>query len=172
VDTLKVGGETEAFCTSCKDMHEHIIVAMMGSRPAKVECGHCHKQHVYRAGPPGASKATKTSRAPAARARRDKPEPPPPPAIDLAARIAGREPVPYDPKARFSVGDVIRHPSFGVGVVVTMSGAQKMEAAFPSGSKLLSHDRAAMVPSTLVRPPRREDDDRRAVTDAPPDRPR
>jgi len=167
----KVGGETEAFCTSCKTMREHIIVAMVGTRPAKVECVHCHKQHVFRAGPPGDAKSEKKPRTSAAR-RSKAAEPPPPPSIDLQARIAGREPVPYDPNARFAIGDVIRHPSFGVGVVVTTPGAQKMEAAFQSGQKLLSHDRAAIVPSTLVRPPRREEDDRRLVTDAPPDRPR
>src|SRR5206468_5683065 len=90
----KVGGETQAYCTSCKTMHEHIVVAMHAGRPAKVECVHCHKQHVYRAGPPGAPKV-KTARSPSARARKSADAASSAPPIDLAARIAGRDPRPY-----------------------------------------------------------------------------
>ena len=53
----KVGAETQAYCTTCRTMREHVIVAMVDKKPAKVECTECHKQHLFRAGPPGAAKA-------------------------------------------------------------------------------------------------------------------
>ena len=172
MDQLKVGADTQAYCTSCKTMHEHVIVAMVGTRPAKVECAECHKQHLFRAGPPGtkAPKAAKTGAAkPRKKAGSDAVRPPP---LDINALIAGRDPRGYDPKVGFGLGDVVRHPSFGVGIVVALPGAQKMEIAFEVGTKLLAHDRGAAIASTLTRPAKRDDDEKRTVTDAPPDRPR
>jgi hypothetical protein len=54
LEKLKAGGETSAYCTSCKDMRHHVVVAMKGDVPAKVECLSCHKQHKFKAGPPAA----------------------------------------------------------------------------------------------------------------------
>jgi hypothetical protein len=169
VEQLKVGGETQAYCTSCRTMREHVIVAMAEGKPAKVECSECHKQHLFRAGPPG-TKTASGSRTSTARSKKAAEAPRQLPQIDIAAQIAGREVRGYDPKVGFAVGDVVKHPSFGVGLVTGLPGAQKMEVTFESGAKLLAHDRNAAVASTLTRPTRREDDDRRLPSDAPPPR--
>jgi len=164
LDAPRVGGETQAYCTHCKVMGEHVVVAMVGPRPAKVECATCHKQHLYRSGPPGSTAA----KAPRAARKKDLAEPPPPP-VDIEALVAGRPSKPYDPKTRFAVGEVVRHPTFGLGLVTMLPGPQKVEIAFPSGAKLLSHDRTTTSPG-LERPPKRDDEDRKWVTDAPPPR--
>ena len=44
-------------------MRHHIVVAMEKSLPVKVECRSCHKQHRYKARPPG-EKAPKSSETP------------------------------------------------------------------------------------------------------------
>lgn len=172
MDEIKVGSETQAYCTSCKTMREHVVVAMVGARPAKVECAECHKQHLFRAGPPGtktakaegAAKATARKRATTTRATTRAAK-----TIDLAAETAGREARSYDPRSAYAVGDVVRHPSFGVGLVTALPGSQKMEIYFASGSKLLAHDRAA-APG-LARPARADEEAwRHVVTDAPPER--
>jgi hypothetical protein len=166
MNEIKVGGDTEAYCTTCKSMKDHVIVAMVGGKPAKVECAGCHKQHVYRAGPPGAPKpkAASTSRRVAAVA-----VPKGPSSDELEAQLAGRaaDAQPYSPAARYSVGDAIKHPTFGVGVVTALPAAQKADVAFRGGSKLLIHDRGSIQASTLERPRPREDDGRTPVTDAP-----
>jgi hypothetical protein len=90
--------------------------------------------------------------------------------VDLAALLAGREGRAYDPSSRFEVGEVLRHPSFGKGLVTQILAPQKMEAVFPGGPKLLMHDRAAASAPTLVRPARRDDDEKTPPTDAPPRR--
>jgi len=164
---FKVGGDVEAWCTTCKTMKDHVIVAMQDDKPAKVECAGCHKQHVYRAGPPG----TKTDSA--GRARRAAPAAvsAPPVTEALEAKLAGRESdaKTYSPNSRFAVDEIVQHPSFGLGVVVSLPAAQKVEIDFRGGRKLLLHDRGSAQPSTLERPPRRDEDDKRTpVTDAPP----
>jgi hypothetical protein len=164
---LKVGGDVEAYCTTCKTMKDHVIVAMLDDKPAKVECAGCHKQHVYRAHAPGTRSEGRTRRAGAAA-----PAVSAPPITEaLEAKLAGREAdaKAYSPNARYAVDEIVRHPSFGLGVVVSLPAAQKVEVDFRGGRKLLLHDRGSAQPSTLERPPRRDDDDKRTpVTDAPP----
>jgi hypothetical protein len=160
---LKVGGDVEAYCMTCKTMKEHVIVAMVGEKPAKVECISCHKQHLYRANPPGVKAASTRKSSTAVSA--------PPVTEALEARLAGREgdAKAYSPNVRFSIEEIIRHPSFGLGVVVSLPAAQKVEIDFRGGRKLLLHDRGSAQPLTLERPPvRKDDEDRRPVTDAPP----
>ncbi len=86
--------------------------------------------------------------------------------------MAGRPSKPYDPNTKFAVGEVVSHPSFGVGLVTLLIGPQKVEIAFPSGAKLLAHNRAQASTPSLVRPQRLDDGIDRRVTDAPPDRPK
>jgi hypothetical protein len=151
-------------------MSEHVVVAMVGPTPAKVECTSCHKQHQYRAGPPGTKKEKepRAPRASGARTRREGAEAPAAPApIDLEARIANRTPQRYDVAHRFVIDDVIEHPSFGLGVVTGLPGAQKIEVLFSSGVKLLLHDRGG-AKMGLQRPPPRNDERGPHVSDAPP----
>ena len=156
-EDLKVGGELEAWCTSCRQMKWHVIVALVAGRPAKVECHGCHKQHQYRATPPG-TPAEGSARSPRARASR--PAAAAAPTDDLDAMIAGRggEARAYSPNERFEVNDVVRHPSFDVGVVTATPAPQKVEIAFRDGRKILLHDRGAAVPSKLAPPPRRDEE--------------
>jgi hypothetical protein len=166
----RVGGDTMAWCTTCRAVGEHVIVAMVGIRPAKVECASCHKQHLYRAAAPGTLTAASTKTG----ARR-KSVPPPDPApepVDLEALVAGRPRKPYDTKSRYAIGEVVDHPSFGVGLVTLLPGPQRVEIAFQVGAKLLTHDRGASSTPALVRPPRRDDEAGPTVSDAPPDRPK
>ena len=44
-----VGGEIDAWCTSCRMNLNHRIVAIVRSTPKRVECLTCNKQHNYRA---------------------------------------------------------------------------------------------------------------------------
>jgi hypothetical protein len=137
---VSVGGEIEAWCTSCRLMKWHVVVAMVGGEPAKVECHGCGKQHGYRTHEPGAPRPRAPARPRAASparelARRTSEE--------LAARLlAGeRDARGYSPRERYAVDELVRHPSFGCGVVTALLGAQKMEVAFRDGRRLLVHDR-------------------------------
>jgi hypothetical protein len=171
VEQPTVGGWTQAYCTTCRDMREHVVVAMVSGVPAKVECTSCHKQHAFRSGPPGDKKeaARKTGRLTSGgRARKAPGMPTPAPPIDMAERMAGKIPGKYDPQHAFAVDDVVEHPSFGKGVVTCLPGPQKMEVLFESGPKVLSHDRGGQKAPSLQRPPPRDDEAGPKVSDAPP----
>jgi hypothetical protein len=152
-------------------MREHIVVAMVGQNPAKVECTSCHRQHQYRAAPPG-TKKEKEPRAPRTAGGRPRREgtaaaTPAVAPVDLEARIANRTPQRYDAAHRFAIDDVVEHPSFGLGVVIGLPGAQKIEVLFSSGAKLLLHDRGG-AKMGLQRPPPRSEENGPHVSDAPP----
>ncbi|MSP59811.1 MAG: hypothetical protein EXR72_05620 [Myxococcales bacterium] len=163
----RVGGWTQAYCTTCKAIGEHVVVAMIEDRPAKVECETCHKQHLFRAGLPGAKVARPA--ATGGRVRRTT-RPPPAETVDIAALVAGRPSRGYDPKLHFAVGEVVSHPSFGVGLVTLLPGPQKVEVVFPAGPKLLAHDRGLPTAPGLGRPAPRDDANAPRVSDAPPPR--
>ena len=69
----KVGGEVDAFCTRCKMTLGHTILAMVGTRIARVRCNTCNGDHVFRKESSSSAKepkhaTTKASKAAAAKA--------------------------------------------------------------------------------------------------------
>lgn len=166
MDPLKVGGETTAYCTSCKIMKDHVIVAMKNDKPAKVECMGCGKQHLYRAQPPGTPKPRTAAGRPA---KRNSPVSVAP-QEDLETRLAGADARArtYSPKVTFAIGDAVRHPSFGVGVVVMLPAKFKMEVDFRAGRKLLVHEKGGDEAPVLERRAPIADDVPFSVPDAPP----
>jgi hypothetical protein len=138
-------------------MKWHTIVALVDGKPAKVECQGCGKQHQYRAQPPGTA-GDKGPRTP--RARAAKSAEPAPPAVDFDTLLGGRvgEARAYSPNETFAINDVVRHPTFDVGVVTATPAPQKIEVTFRDGTKkILLHDRGATQASKLGPPPRRDD---------------
>ena len=172
-EIFKVGGEVDAYCTTCKVMKWHVIVAVVGGKPAKVECNGCHKQHGYRPHLPGEAKpkaaatgtGTKT-----VRTRTTKVSGPPPIAnLEEKLRTRASEARGYSPKETFAVDDIVRHPQFGSGLVVGLPAAQRMEVAFPDGRKVLVHQRGeGGAPALTLTRPQRKDEELKWVSDAPP----
>lgn len=157
-EELKVGGELDAWCTACKLMKWHTVVALVDGRPAKVECQGCHKQHQYRAAPPGDKDAAAPKVAKPRKPRVSATASPAPPDYETLLAGRGGDARAYSPNERYAVGDVLRHPSFGVGVVTGAPAAQRIEVAFASDRKALVHDRGAPSGDKLARPARRDDE--------------
>lgn len=165
METVKVGGEVNAYCTSCREMRLHNVVAMMGAVPARVECRSCHKQHNYKAAPPGTKtpKAPKAPKTPGTKTSKAAASSPAAAALQLDSLIAARAGVPardYKPSERYSAGDLLKHPSFGLGAVLTTPSPGKIEVQFYDAKRLLLHERAPVAPAAparLMPPPRREE---------------
>lgn len=137
-DSLHVGAEIEAYCSPCHEMRWHVITALVDDRPVKVECRSCRKQHAYRLGPPGSGASVPRAGTGAkSRAAAGKPATP---QVDIAS-LDARAARPYAPGTTFANGDVVRHPSFGLGLVTALPGAQKITVHFSSGPRTLVHDR-------------------------------
>src|SRR5256885_1275910 len=123
---LKVGGDIDAWCTKCKMTLGHTILAMVGTRPARVRCNTCQGEHNYR----GTSAPVK--RAPA----KEKPV-----VTSWEALLAKKDlsrARRYTSRDKFATDEVLNHPVFGIGLVQEVRG-DKIQVAFKADVKTLVH---------------------------------
>ncbi|GLI38068.1 hypothetical protein KI811_09195 [Geobacter hydrogenophilus] len=138
------GDNVEAKCTRCRAVLNHTIVAMVGERIVRVQCNTCGGQHNYHQ-PQEEKKPVErsasqrsTSRTPSAGRPRREPIPKGPSEWELS--IEGVDPdtaTPYAMDRPFRTGEVVSHPVFGIGIVVTVTKPNKVEILFKDGVKLL-----------------------------------
>lgn len=128
----------------------HRIIAMNGSKPARVECRTCMGHHAYRrpksaAPDPRVPKATRTTstraasspsaRAQAAAATERQRE------ADWEKRVGGQPLTAfkhYRATHTFETGELIRHFKFGDGYIVRVIDKQKVEVMFKEGPRTLA----------------------------------
>ena len=132
-----IGKDVDSWCTRCKMMLAHTVEAVVNGRVTRVHCNTCGGQHVYRAKPPGVTGARARSRADGDRAAAK-------PVRDYATLLRGRDAAAaraYALNERFKDGELIRHATFGLGVVTGLKDGNKIEVMFPDGGKILIHRR-------------------------------
>jgi hypothetical protein len=127
--TATVGAETDAMCGKCKKATRHIILAMVGVKPSRVECKTCSAQHAFR--------STKGNAASRTRAAAAVPTLTPEEAWTQAMRRADGVTIRYLTSGHFEVGQRVTHPTFGDGVVVALSSPTVCEVMFNTGTKKL-----------------------------------
>ena len=124
---MDVGSDVDNQCTKC-GLTTHVVVAMVGTEIAKVECKNCGSVHKFR--DPTAKKAVR-KKSPA------KKEPPGPSVEpDLSLPV-----VQYQTSDTYQLGQRIEHSVFGSGVIEQVMPA-KVRVFFPDGQKVLLHGRA------------------------------
>lgn len=148
---LRAGGEVDSWCTKCKLVLNHRIIAMVGGAPVRVECSTCMSHHNYRARAPGekapstgtstrassssgprstrASSVTKAQQAALDRER------------SWEKAIAGKAVSDfrnYRVDETFAEGDLIRHKKFGDGIVTRVLDAKKVEILFKDEPRTLA----------------------------------
>ncbi|MCM2323729.1 MAG: hypothetical protein NDJ90_10760 [Oligoflexia bacterium] len=133
-----VAKETLAYCTSCKMDLNHVVVAMKGDRIAKVQCLTCKKEHVYKTPKgvtePTKAKATRKKKESAAEATATSIE------AEWEKLMASHRDAPmksYTTKGVFVLGDKIKHPTFGEGIVGRLIYPNKIEVIFRTDLKIL-----------------------------------
>jgi hypothetical protein len=127
--THRVGGDVDSFCTKCKMLLGHTILAMVGERPKRVRCNTCQGEHNYRA---SAAPPVKRSSA----AAREKAV-----ITSWEALLAGKDLArarKYSLRDRFEKDEVINHALFGIGIVQEVRG-DKIGVAFKANIKTLIH---------------------------------
>jgi len=144
IKTLSAGDIIDSRCTRCRDILNHRIVAMVGDKVARVECNTCGSVHNYY--PPPTLRSTKTPKkdtntqktrdvprsSRSADRRTDREE-----WLTLRASINPDQAIRYDMNKKFSANDVVAHPTFGVGMVKSVTVPNKMLVLFEDGVKLL-----------------------------------
>jgi hypothetical protein len=146
---LKAGGEVDSWCTKCRLVLNHRIIAMVGSKPVRVECSTCGSHHNYRGHAPGDKpSASPRERAASAAASPRVSRGPSKAEQERLGReqswekaIAGkgvRDFKPYRVSQTFQSGDLVRHSKFGDGVVTRIVDAHKVEILFKDEAKTLA----------------------------------
>jgi hypothetical protein len=146
----KVSKNIDGWCTRCKLVLAHTIEAMADGKITRVHCNTCGGQHTHRAGPPRAQVATErapagrggATRASAATTRANKEQAKR--ESQYSALLRGRTKAasrPYATSARFAVGELISHATFGLGVVTGERDSIKIEILFADGPKVLLQGR-------------------------------
>lgn len=150
---LKAGGEVDSWCTKCRLVLNHRIIAMVGPTPARVECSTCGSHHNFRPRAPGekapatgggrsivssGGSGPRSTRAPsvskAAQAALDREK-------TWEKAIAGkavRDFRPYRVSETFAEGELIRHAKFGDGVVTRVLDPKKVEILFKDDARTLA----------------------------------
>ncbi len=153
--THKVGGEVDAFCTRCKMHLAHTILAMVGTKIARVRCNTCGGDHAFRS-TPARTRAPSPPRATHERV-----------IISFEQQLAGKDvshAPKYSPKDAYGVDQVIDHPTFGLGIVAAVR-EDKVDVVFKAAQKTLVHRRGeSAAPRPAFHPPSR-------VADEPTDTP-
>ena len=134
---LRTGGEVDAMCTKCRMVLAHTILAMVGSKPVRVQCNTCGGQHNYRSGETETKTKAKSASAGTTRAPRATPV-----RVSFDEMMAQKSGIarPYSPKVAFLMDEVVQHPTFGQGFVSAVR-PDKIEVTFRGGVKTLVHRR-------------------------------
>lgn len=138
------GDDVEAWCTKCQMDLNHRIIAVVDGRPKRVICLTCNSHHNYHPPKTGAATVQKTRVVTTPRALKSQVK-----ATDAPLRSANEwktfmkdygedSPVrTYTAFSGYSVGEFVEHPSFGLGKVIEITGAQKVTIVFQDGRKTL-----------------------------------
>ena len=134
-----VGKDVDSWCTRCKLMLRHTIEAVSGDKITRVHCNTCKSQHALRSKPPGKVAPRKT-RGTAGGPRGSKDGGMAPDSFEALMR--GKDPSSarrYVLADRFKQGELINHSQFGLGVVRSMKGLDKIEVVFADAQRILVH---------------------------------
>lgn len=143
-NSIRTGGEIDAFCTKCDLNLAHTIIAMVGPKVVKVKCNTCDSEHVYRGTQP-LMKATSFA-APKKSATGGAARTPRAPTVKMSweDQFAGKDlgrAKKYSPRETFVVDDVVDHPTFGLGLVIAVR-VDKVDISFKQDTKTLVHGKA------------------------------
>jgi hypothetical protein len=146
-----VGELIDAYCLRCKLTLSHVVLFEVGGTIQKVKCRTCGAEHKYRGLKPGSSSgATPLNRTRARQGASASPSSPSgrgKPTLkewtqkmeDLKDEGGVRT---YSLHGSFSRGDVIRHPTFGIGFVEKVLSETRMDVIFQDALRRMAMNMA------------------------------
>jgi len=136
IENYKTGEYINAWCTKCKLELGHTIVAMVENAPKRVKCNTCNGEHNYRTGPAASNRIKSIHAKRKTRSRETKYN-------EYMSRLADAglsNAKKYTTGGSFEKDDLVEHPKFGTGVVVSVIHLNKIEIFFKDGPKLLAQN--------------------------------
>jgi hypothetical protein len=129
-----VGSDVEAYCTKCKMVLAHSVVAMTGAKPRRVRCNTCNGEHNYRAEKPvaktAAKKTAKTPKKATTKRTRQSWE-------EVMQEASAKPHKKYNMSGSYGEGDWIEHGTFGLGCVQTFIAPNKITVRFADSTRML-----------------------------------
>jgi hypothetical protein len=144
--SVAVGGDVLAHCTRCENAPNssvteplwHTVVAKVGPLIVRVRCNTCKNEHAVR-GETRAHKEPRGAKPPAPQVVRVQNRVPPKPWKELMYERDTSTAITYSVKAKVEKNDLVKHPTFGIGVVTELDGDRtKATVVFESGEKVLA----------------------------------
>ena len=149
---LKTGGEVDSWCTKCKLVLNHRIIAMVASTPVRVECSTCGSHHNFRPRAPGERAPSVASRSGSSSSSSAGPRSTRSSVTKAQQALLEREKMwekaiagkavnefrSYRVDQTFAEGDLIRHKKFGDGVVTRILDPKKVEILFKDEPRTLA----------------------------------
>lgn len=125
------GQSIESYCGKCKKNLDHTVMTMDGDVVARVRCKTCGSMHKFR-------DPLEAQKVPKPRVKKDAREEATAEILWEAslARAKGKE-RDYDMAAKYRVGDVVNHRTFGKGIVVKLY-ANKCDMLFRDRERLMA----------------------------------
>ena len=146
IERIKPGAEVDSYCTKCKMITNHRVVALVDGVIKRVICLTCDGQHNFRP-PPGQKRPKAAS---ARRVTKDKKRVRTSASrtfehwVDLKGTLDPENQVrAYRMTEGYANGEAFQHPSFGLGFVIKPIGSNKMEVMFETEIKTLAMNRPA-----------------------------
>ncbi len=130
---IAVGSDVEAYCTKCKMVLAHSVIAMQGQKPRRVRCNTCNGEHNYRATKPVAktpAKKEKPARKVTTKKTRQSWE-------EVMQEASTKPHKRYSMSGSFGEGDWIEHATFGLGCVQSFVAPNKITVRFADATRLL-----------------------------------
>ena len=138
IPKVKAGSTVDSWCTKCKLVLAHTVEAVLDGKITRVHCNTCRGQHAFRKDAPG-TKAVGGAKSGARKAAEK-----PPKRSEYETLLRGRTAASartYATSERFAPGELIKHASFGLGVVTGERDSVKIDVHFADGPKVLMHGR-------------------------------
>jgi len=137
----QVGTDIDAWCTRCKRMLTHTVLAKTEGRTVRVVCNTCNSEHKFYSDPPGSRKKTSRRKTGSGWSGSKKH-----PAAARLFQDAARDkdmskPTAYNPSTTFELDQVIIHGKFGVGIVTEVKPRGRITVSFEDAVRVLVHAR-------------------------------
>ena len=139
--SLGVGKDLHTHCTKCAGDRWHVVVAKVDGKIKRVECKICGSLHNLKVHLEKAAPHKRGSESPSRRKMVTSSSVPGKPWQQLVMdrEVAGEGKQGYNLSSGYSMGNLIDHPKFGLGVVVKiLDNQRRAEVAFEDGMKVLA----------------------------------
>ncbi|RJQ19885.1 MAG: hypothetical protein C4560_05790 [Nitrospiraceae bacterium] len=133
LNNYSAGGYIAAWCTKCRLELGHTIIAMLDNSPKRVKCNTCNGEHNFRTSPSEKKQAKPEHSAKKTKSQKTNYN-------EYMIRLTScnlSTAKKYSIKGNFGKDDLIDHPAFGIGIVLSVIQINKIKIFFKDGPRLL-----------------------------------